>query len=102
MSQFIISPTASQDLEEIVNYLSNQSFDAGEQFLAEFSQKCRNLSRFPNMGRSYADLVPQLRGILIQTYIIFYRSFEDGIEIVRVVNGYRNLSALFDLDNGSN
>ena len=54
------------------------------------------------MGRSYADLVPHLRGILIQTYIIFYRKFEDGIEIVRVVSGYRNLSALFDLENDSN
>ena len=67
MSQFIISPTASQDLEEIVDYLSDQSLDVGEQFLVEFNQKCRNLSRFPNMGRSYADLVPHLRGILIQT-----------------------------------
>ena len=102
MSQFIISPTASQDLEEIVDYLSDQSLDVGEQFLVEFNQKCRNLSRFQNMDRSYADLVPHLRGILIQTYIIFYRKFEDGIEIVRVVSGYRNLSALFDLENDSN
>lgn len=101
MSRFIISPTASQDLEEIVDYLSDQSLDAGEQFLAEFDQKCRNLSRFPSMGRSYADLVPQLRGILIQTYIIFYQRVEDGIEIVRVISGYRNLSAVFDLENGS-
>jgi toxin ParE1/3/4 len=101
MSQFIISPTASQDLEEIVDFLSDQSLDAGEQFLAEFDQKCRHLSRFPNMGRSYADLAPQLRGILIQTYIIFYRRFEDGIEIVRVVSGYRNLSVVFDLEHGS-
>ncbi|MBE9138902.1 type II toxin-antitoxin system RelE/ParE family toxin [Nodosilinea sp. LEGE 07088] len=69
MSQFIISPTASQDLEEIVDRLSNQSLDAGEQFLAEFNQKCRNLSRFPNMGRSYANLAPQLQGALTKNFI---------------------------------
>lgn len=98
MSQFIISPAASQDLEEIIDYLSQQDFDAGENFLAEFSQKCRNLSRFPSMGRSYADLAPQLRGILVQGYIIFYRNFEHGIEIIRVISGYRDLPTLFEID----
>ena len=38
MSQFIISPTASQDLEEIVDYLSDQSLDVGEQFLVELTK----------------------------------------------------------------
>lgn len=101
MSQFVLSPAASQDLEEIVDYLSEQNLDVGEQFLAEFSQKCRSLSRFPNMGRSYADLAPQLRGVLLQGYIVFYRNFEQGIEIVRVMSGYRDLPALFEPDSNS-
>ena len=28
-------------------------------------------------------------------YIIFYQVIEDGIEILRVISGYRNLSDLF-------
>jgi toxin ParE1/3/4 len=96
MSQFIISPTASQDLEEIIDYLSEQDFDLGEQFLAEFSQKCRNLSCFPKMGRSYAELAPQLRGVLLQKHVIFYRSFENGVEIIRVIGGCRDLTSFFE------
>jgi len=96
MSQFIISPTASQDLEEIIDYLSEQDFDLGEHFLAEFSRKCRNLSCFPKMGRSYAELAPQLRGVLLQNHIIFYRSVENGVEIIRVIGGYRDLTSFFE------
>lgn len=28
-------------------------------------------------------------------YIIFYRIIEDGIEIVRIISGYRNLEDVF-------
>jgi hypothetical protein len=31
-----------------------------------------------------------------KTYLIFYRSVDDGIEIMRVVSGYQDLRALFD------
>ncbi|WP_081593685.1 type II toxin-antitoxin system RelE/ParE family toxin [Anabaena sp. PCC 7938] len=53
------------------------------------------LANFPNMGRSYANVKADLRGVLLDSYIIFYRVIDNGIEIVRVVSGYRNLESLF-------
>lgn len=51
------------------------------------------------MGRSYAEIVPSLRGVPLNGYIILYQVLEDGIVIVRVVSGDRNLEFLFsDLD----
>ncbi|BAY05153.1 hypothetical protein H6G54_19010 [Anabaena cylindrica FACHB-243] len=47
------------------------------------------------MGRSYANVKADLRGVLLDSYIIFYRVIDNGIEIVRVVSGYRNLESLF-------
>ena len=47
MSRYIISPSASRDLEDIIDYLSEQSLDAGEQFLAEFDQSVETWSNFP-------------------------------------------------------
>lgn len=47
------------------------------------------------MGRSYSEIEPSLRGIPLYDYIILYRAFEDGVEIVRVVSGYRDLGSLF-------
>ena len=95
MSRYIISPTASRDLEEIIYYFTQRDIDAGERFIAKFNKKCRNLVQFPNLGRSYADLEPSLKGISLDGYIILYKPADDGIEIVRVLSGYRDLPALF-------
>lgn len=98
MSRYIISPAASQDLDEIIDTFLQGSIEAGERFLEKFNRKCRNLIQFPQMGRSYEDLAPGLRGIPLEGYIILYRLAGGGIEIVRVVSGYRDLPALFSTD----
>ncbi len=95
MSHYMISTTASRDLDEIIDYFTERDIDAGERFITGFNTKSHNLLQFPNMGRSYANLASSLRGLPIDGYIIFYRPVDDGIEIVRVVSGDQNLPALF-------
>lgn len=95
MTQYIVSLKASQDLDEIIDYFLSRNIEAGEQFVKKFNKKCQNLTKFPIMGRSYTEVDPSLRGVTLDGYIIFYRLLEDGIVIVRVVSGYRNLKSLF-------
>jgi len=47
------------------------------------------------MGRSYSQLAPALRGFPLENYIIFYRPAAKGIEVERLLSGYRDLEALF-------
>lgn len=47
------------------------------------------------MGKSYEQLSANLRGFNIEEYIIFYYPREDGIDIARVISGYRDLESLF-------
>ncbi|NDJ21112.1 type II toxin-antitoxin system RelE/ParE family toxin [Nostoc sp. B(2019)] len=93
--QYEISVEASQDLDNILDYFLQRNIDAGEKFIREFNKKCQNLTKFPNIGRSYTNIDPTLRGIPFDGYIIFYRVFEDRMLIVRVVSGYRDLKSLF-------
>lgn len=87
---------ASRDIEKIIDFIAgNSSFGAAERFLDKINQKCRNLANFPNLGRRRDELAPTLRSFPIDDYLIFYRSVEGGIEVVRVVSGYRDLDALF-------
>ena len=95
MKSHIISQPAIKDLEEIIDYFSSRNIEAGERFINEFEKKCKYLANFPNMGRSYDDIKPALRGLPLAGYIIFYRIINDGIEIIRVVSGYRDLESLF-------
>jgi toxin ParE1/3/4 len=95
---------ASRDMESIIDYVAdNSSFDAAERLLKKINEKCNNLANFPNMGRKRNELLPLLRSFPVDDYLIFYRAmsptgyaYAGGIEILRIVSGYRNLDALFD------
>ncbi|NET01994.1 MAG: type II toxin-antitoxin system RelE/ParE family toxin [Sphaerospermopsis sp. SIO1G2] len=95
MKTHIISPEASRDLSEIIDYFAGKNIDAGENFVDEFEKKCKYLVNFPNMGRSYENIRVDLRGVPLNGYVILYRVINGGIEIVRVVSGYRDLEFLF-------
>ena len=97
MKQLVITLDASHDLSEISDDFLKQSVDAGERFIELFTKKCQQLSQFPYSGRSYATLAPNLRGLALMNYIIFYQVVEERIEILRVISGYRNLRAVFQL-----
>ena len=95
MSNYIISPSASRDLNQIADYFLPRNLEAGEKLFKEFNKKCQNLANFPNMGRSYAYIKPLLRGLPLNGYIIIYQIIDDGIEILRVVSGRQDLESLF-------
>ncbi|MCD8487819.1 MAG: type II toxin-antitoxin system RelE/ParE family toxin [Desertifilum sp.] len=61
----------------------------------DFKKKCQHLTQFPNLGRSYTELKPNLRGVPLMGYIIFYQVVDGGVEIVRVLSAYRDLKSLF-------
>ncbi len=94
MPQYTISPQAIRDLEEIIDYFKEKNVEAGDRLLNEFTKKCRYLTQFPLIGRSYSQIRSYLRGIPMQNYIIFYRVIDDGLEIMRVIRGDRNLEAM--------
>jgi toxin ParE1/3/4 len=96
MNRYRINRLASQDLNEIADYFAANNIEAGERFFKEFDRSCRQLVNFPNLGKSYAEIRSDLRGLSLSGYIIFYRSLEEGIEILRVVSGRRNLPSLFE------
>ncbi|MGA9382083.1 MAG: type II toxin-antitoxin system RelE/ParE family toxin [Phormidium sp.] len=98
MNPLLITIEASRDLSEISDYFLAQSIDAGDRFVEEFGKKCQHLAQYPYLGRSYSQLAPNLRGVPLMGYIIFYQIVGDGIEILRVINGSRNLPDVFQTD----
>jgi toxin ParE1/3/4 len=98
MSSYSFSDTAIRDLDEICNYIAVENSKAASKLFDLIRQKCKLVANFPNMGKSYSRLAPSLRGFVVEDYIIFYYPNSDGINIARVVSGYRDLEDLF-LDN---
>ena len=100
MNRYIIADEAIQDLEDISDYLLRNNLEAGEQFLQAFNTRCFQLVRFPKLGRSYAHIRPDVFGLSLCGFIIIYKVSNNdeaiGIEILRVVNGRRDLENIFD------
>ncbi|WP_027255469.1 type II toxin-antitoxin system RelE/ParE family toxin [Planktothrix agardhii] len=95
MSRYIVAPSAKLDLKAINLYLGRFSPVAVRQINEKIKQQFKRLADFPNMGQSCHQLSEGLRRFPIEDYLIFYRPISNGVEIVRVVSGYRNIEAVF-------
>lgn len=95
MSSYSFSDDAIQDLDQICEYIAGNSPSAASRLFDRIREKCKVVAGFPNMGKDYSKLYPGLRGFIVDDYIIFYYSREDGIDVARVVSGYRDLESLF-------
>lgn len=99
MSRYVINILASRDLNEIADYFAENSLKAGDRFFRTFNRKCQQLVAFPNSGKSYAKIRPDLPGLSLEGYVIFYKILDDGIEILRVVSGRRDFPTFFEESN---
>lgn len=89
-------PAAERDLREIGLYIAQDSLTNAERFIDAIEQECEKLadSPFP-LGRSCEGLHPELRRHNFKHYAIIYRPVADGIELVGVFHGSRELEAIF-------
>jgi toxin ParE1/3/4 len=95
MNRYVLTGEAKQDLIDINGVLFETAPQVANRFLSRFDQKCQLLAKFPEMGRAWNELEPPLRSFPIDKFLIFYRPISDGIEVVRVLSGYRDIEAIF-------
>jgi len=96
MNRFRLSDQACSDLEDLWLYIAMDNPSAADRMIDEVISKFELLAVQPGMGRSREELAEALRSFPVGNYVIFYRPMRDGIEIVRVLSGYRDLGPLFD------
>ena len=95
MASYQFSQDAIEDINEICDYLAQNNPQSASNLFDAIRQKCKLIANFPNMGKAYSQIRPNLRGFLVGDYIIFYYAYPEGIFILRIVSGYRNLDTLF-------
>lgn len=95
MPHVLKRPLAEIDLDDVWWYIAQDNPDAADRFLAKIDEQCHTLAQFPEMGVNRAELMPALRSFPVGNYLIFYLLIDDGIEVVRVLSGMRDIDALF-------
>jgi toxin ParE1/3/4 len=66
--------------------------------MSELERRCLLLAARPLAGRARDELIPGLRSVPHGRYVIFYLPIEDGVEIVRLLHGARDLRRLLPSD----
>jgi toxin ParE1/3/4 len=95
MKQVLKHPLAEADLDEIWDYIAEDSSERASNFLRKLYAKIQTLDANPNIGRKRDELLPGLRSFPYGNYVIFYLPIENGIEIVRVLQSSRDIEQVF-------
>ena len=96
MNQYRVSDAARSDLDEIWFYIGRDNPDAADKLIRAIVSRFATLGSMPLMGRQREELSPGLRSFPVGRYVIFYRPMENGVEIVRVLDGARDFPPLFE------
>ncbi len=96
MAKVLRKPQAEADLIEIWIYIAQDSPTRADKLLDEIDEKSQTLAQSPFIGKARDELGPKIRSFPIGNYVLFYQPIEDGIEIIRVLHGARDIEALFN------
>jgi toxin ParE1/3/4 len=93
----IITDSALIDLEDIENYISQDSPAIARKFISRIFDKIDQLSTYPESGKPVPEIRnSSIRELLLNKYRIIYQLTEDNkINIVRIVHGTRLLDIEF-------
>ena len=87
------SPTANNDLNEIIDYIAQDSPQYASLFFEQLHLKIDNLKEFPKIGRKVPELNdPDIRELILRNYRLVYKISEDKIYIIRIIHGSRILN----------
>jgi plasmid stabilization system protein ParE len=98
MARLRYTATARRDLVSITTYIADRSGSrtVAERFAARLRGKCREIADAPiRLGRPRPNLLPDIRSLTLGSYMIFFRYAGDTVEIVNVIEGHRDIEALF-------
>lgn len=96
MATVLITPLAQEDLSDIWGYAAETSVERADRLLDLINEKCQMLAEYPEMGRARHELLVNLRSFTVKNYVIFYQPITDGIEVLRVLHGARDVDSVFD------
>jgi toxin ParE1/3/4 len=91
MARIVQSPAAEDDLLEIWVGLAEINVFAAQRLLDDLHDATQLLATQPLIGKARREFGAGIRSFPVRDYVLVYRPILDGVELVRVVHGARDL-----------
>lgn len=101
MKRCIVSDPAERDLRECALYIGQKNAQAAIRFLGATEKTFKRLAALSGSGKSYEAISQAFHGMRwalvsgFEKYLIFYVRVPEGIKIVRVIHGSRDIERIF-------
>lgn len=91
MSAYELHPEARADLDEISEYIADDSVESAERVIGEILTRVRNLVSFPHSGHRRPDLTgAPLRFVRVRNYLIAYAPDRKPLLVVAIAQANRS------------
>ena len=97
MSRVTRRPHAEADILEIWGYIAEDSVVAADRWVDKLDEKFALWATQPMIGRARDELSPGIRSLAFGRYVVFFQPLPDGVDVVRVLHGSRDIDASFEL-----
>ena len=95
MNEYNVSSRAERDLREIYEYIAKDNRSAAGDMMQRFHATFSLLVSNSAMGERRDELLSGIRCMTLVSYVIFFRPTTNGVEIVRVIHGARDIDNIF-------
>jgi toxin ParE1/3/4 len=95
MGKLVYTSRAEQDLYDVWFEIAKHNTQAADRALDHIRDRCEVLRNFPRGGEACPRYGHDMRWFPAGNHVIFYRPDEGGIQVVRVLDGRRDLDAAF-------
>jgi toxin ParE1/3/4 len=95
VARITLRSEAETDVLEIWGYIADDSVVEADHWLDRLDEKFALWAEQPSIGRSREELAPGLRSMPFGRYVVFFMPQAEGIDIVRVLHGSRDVDQAF-------
>ena len=89
-------PQAEADILEIWDYIAEDSIVEADRWVDRLDEKLSLWATQPMTGQARDGLAPRIRSLSFGRYVVFFEPLADGIDVVRVLHGSRDIDITFE------
>jgi toxin ParE1/3/4 len=95
MADVRLTSLARADVDAIWSYVAQDSATAADRLVDRFFETSRLYATQPSAGVPGDRFKPGIRYFAVGSYVVFYQAQSNGILVLRVLHGSRDLAILF-------